>query len=296
MSHAIPLRRPGAVSCDIVRLTPADARRLLEHNTHNRGVQDRLVLKYAAAMEAGLWRMNGEAIKIGSSGTILDGQHRLEALALQAEGTGIEFLVIRGVDDAAQSTMDQGKLRGLNDILSLEGIESDKSLAAAVRAYLLWQRGLLFVDTKTATAQLSNQWILLWARDNNDTIELLRRGLAYRKIPARPALTAAIYTRVAEAHNVDTAEEFFQGTADGKNLAEGSPVLALRNRLYRMQGQNRDNVRTKISDRDIIGLFVTAFNAWVLGRPLAKLQRPTGKGYTQQHFPEIARTKGAKTR
>lgn len=289
MSHAISLKRSPSITTEVEFLTPADARALLVRNTHNRAIQEADVLKWATAMKQGLWCMNGEPIIIGQSGTILDGQHRLTALTWLNDGVRIEFLIVRGVADERQSTMDQGRIRGLKDILTLDGVESDKSLAAAIRVYLMWQEGLLFVDRKQQMAQLSNQWIKEWAKRNGDAVELLRQGLAYRRIPTRPALASAIYARLAERNVVDLADEFFQSTADGMNLVGGSPILALRNRLYRMQGENRDSVRTHLSDRDIIGLFVTAYNAWLSGRSLTKLQRPSGRGYTRETFPRIAK-------
>lgn len=35
-------------------------------------------------------------------------------------------------------------------------------------------------------------------------------------------------------------------------------------------------------------MFVVAFNAWIAGRTLTKIQRPTRAGYTAALFPTIA--------
>lgn len=67
------------ITTEVRVLSPADARDMLTRNTHNRPPREGDVLKWAAEMEAGLWRMNGEPIKFGESGRLIDGQHRLMA-------------------------------------------------------------------------------------------------------------------------------------------------------------------------------------------------------------------------
>lgn len=235
MSHAIPLRRPAAITSEIVRLTPSDARRLLDVNTHNRPLTERDIFKWASEMEAGRWQLNGEALKISENNTILDGQHRLEALALQPEGTAIEFLIIRGLPSESQSTMDQGRKRSPSDQLNLAGIEADKSLAAAIRIYLMWVDDLLFTDNRAVSAAMTTTKIVQWSQGNPDTVDLMRRGLTFRRVKARMGLVAAIYARIAQAEDVDAADMFFQRVQDGLDLSVGSPILALRanHRLFR---------------------------------------------------------------
>lgn len=265
MSHQTP-----KVTTSFAKLSPTDAREMLERNTHNRPVNEGDVIKWAAEMEAGLWTLNGEPIIVGESGRLLDGQHRLLALAMQPEGTLIEFLVIVGIPDEAQKTMDQGRARSLSDVLTLDGLDVTRSHAGAIRAYLTWTE-----DTR-------------WAQANPEPVELMRQGMTYRRIRARTALTAAIFARIAEVHGIDVADEFFQRVGDGLNQSAGSPVMALRRRLDNIAGDNKNGVKARIADRDVIGMFVTAFNAWIQGRTLEKIQRPTRAGYTAHTFPSIA--------
>lgn len=276
------------ITTEVRVLSPADARDMLTRNTHNRPPREGDVLKWAAEMEAGLWRMNGEPIKFGESGRLIDGQHRLMALALQEDDAKVEFLVVCGLPDDTQRTMDQGRGRSLSDVLTLDGLDVSRSLAGAIRAYLLWSEGLMFVDRNTAGARLTNPYITRWSQGHLDTLELLRRGSTYRKIRARGALVAAIFARIAEVQGVDVADEFFQRVSDGLNQSAGSPIMALRARLDNIAGDNKNGVKARISDRDVIGMFVVAFNAWIAGRTLTKIQRPTRAGYTAALFPAIA--------
>ncbi len=283
MSNAIPLRRSSGISYEIVKLTPQDARRLLDRNTHNRPIIDSDVMKLASEMEAGRWQMNGEAIKIAEDGTILDGQHRLTGLSLLRDGTAIEFLLIRGLPAESQKTMDQGRKRSAADQMNLSGINADKTLAAAARVYIVWVEGLLFTDNKAVSAEVTTPRIVEWSVENAEVMELLRRATPFRAIPAvRPSLSGAVYARLAEVNATADVDEFFQKLKDGIGLPEGSPLVALRNRLVR-----HASTRVKIADRDVIGMLVRTFNDWMSGRTYSKLQLPSGGRFTVENFPAV---------
>jgi hypothetical protein len=71
--------RYAAVQAHIEMITPEMAERILSGKAPNRHVSAGVIHKYARDMVAGRWRLNGQTIKISSSGKLLDGQHRLEA-------------------------------------------------------------------------------------------------------------------------------------------------------------------------------------------------------------------------
>src|SRR6478752_7201216 len=173
--------------------TPEVANRMLDRNTHNRPLKQGDILKWATEMEAGNWQLNGEAIKVATNGDILDGQHRLYAVALQDDGKAIPFTVIRGLAPEAQKTMDQGRRRDLADILSLEGVDASRSLAAAIRMFLAMDRGLLFVDRKQMAAVLSTTVLADWAVENEDLVDLMRNALRFKQAKLRPGILCPLY-------------------------------------------------------------------------------------------------------
>lgn len=65
---------------EVETITPELAADLLSRNMKNRPVSQQRVRKYMAAMVAGKWLLNGEAIKISIDGRLIDGQHRLKAI------------------------------------------------------------------------------------------------------------------------------------------------------------------------------------------------------------------------
>lgn len=107
---------PNTVSAEVVKITPKMAREILEANHVNRRIRDRLVRSFRDDMENGRWVMTGEAVKISRTGALLDGQHRLAALA-EAKVRSVEFLVVRGLLDESQALMDSGAPRSIADAI-----------------------------------------------------------------------------------------------------------------------------------------------------------------------------------
>ena len=99
--------------------TPAEAKALLETNTHNRTLSPTIVEKLRSDMNAGRWNEDtAEPLKVSRDGVLLDGQHRLSALATSSLA-GLNLWIAYGVPAEAQEFMDLGKSRTAQDILRL---------------------------------------------------------------------------------------------------------------------------------------------------------------------------------
>lgn len=95
------------ITAKVETITPEIAKTMLGENVNNRRISRDNVNLFAREMRNGEWRFNGEAIKFGKDGRLLDGQHRL--LAVIAADKPLTTLVIRGLEDETQQTMDSGK-------------------------------------------------------------------------------------------------------------------------------------------------------------------------------------------
>ena len=283
MTNAIPLRRPPQpeITTEIVPIDPVVAEQYLKYNTHNRPLAENKVLQFAADIECGRWQLNGEAIKFAVDGTLLDGQHRLHAIILC--GATIESLVIWGLPPEAQTTMDQGTKRSAADQLNLAGIDASKSDASAIKTLITWERGWFY--TEKATGAVTSTDIVQWGHDNPEVFELIRRGTQYTRIKARRGLVMAVFAGIARVHGIEVTAAFFQRVLDGVGLQSGSPILALRNRLDRVRGEG-----FKMPDGEAVGYFVIAFNHWLAGHNVAKLQQTKG-GWNKTNFPQVAAPK-----
>lgn len=122
------------VTASIELVTPNDAEIYLEMNQNNyRKLTSSLVDKYAADMNAGMWRFDGTPICITSGGVLSDGQHRLSAIV--KSDLPQWCLVVRGLEDGTEAspTKDTGKKRAVHDHMSHAGHKNTVVIAAAIR-------------------------------------------------------------------------------------------------------------------------------------------------------------------
>ncbi|QLY33957.1 hypothetical protein H0264_18530 [Nocardia huaxiensis] len=268
------------VTSQVMEVDSALARRWLERNPHNRPIRQARVQQYYEDMISGRWRLNGEAIKFGPDGELLDGQHRLQAVA-RTTGMRFPMLIVRGLAPDTQVTMDQGARRTPGDQLTLTGIASHNMtmVAAALRVYMVWMEGNLFGELGRGGG-VSTTRVVEFASAYPELVAIADRytGVA-KRLKARPAVACAVAMRLTEI-DAYAATEFVRLWDSGAGLAANSPILALRERL----DWARVN-KVRLSDRDQIGTIVTAWNLWRRGRTVTKLQRPKG-GFTAENFPE----------
>ena len=107
---------------EVVTVTPEIADMWLKLNKVNRGIRKNRVDVYAEQMKKGEWQLNGQGISFGTDGSLIDGQHRLNAVI--KAGVPVRMLVIHNVE---ASVFDLGVVRNEADILFFEGM--DKSIA-----------------------------------------------------------------------------------------------------------------------------------------------------------------------
>ncbi|MFE3958590.1 hypothetical protein ACFXPS_31005 [Nocardia sp. NPDC059091] len=268
------------VTSQVMDVDSALARRWLERNPNNRPIRQARVQQYYDDMVSGRWRFNGEAIKFGPDGELLDGQHRLQAIA-RTTGMRFPLLIVRGLSPDSQVTMDQGAKRTPSDQLTITGITSHNTsmVAAALRVYMVWMEGNLFGDIVRGGG-VSTTRVVEFATAYPELITIADRfTVVAKRLKARPAVACAVAMRLSEI-DAAAAAEFVRLWDSGAGLAADSPILALRDRLDSIRVN-----RLRISDRDQIGLIVTAWNLWRRGRAVTKLQRPKG-GFTSENFPE----------
>jgi hypothetical protein len=249
------------MQCQIVEVTPALAEKWLKQNSHNRNLRDRTVLAYARDMEAGRWAENGEAIKFAADGTLLDGQHRLTAIALA--GVTVKMLVITGLANSTQETMDAGARRTTSDAFGLRGETNATVLASVARRVWMWDQGdFRFTGVAPTTAECAS--LLGRYPDLRRSAEIAARvRQSFKPLPQSVVGTAHhLFTRIA----ANDAVWFFQRLGDGAELPAGHPILALRTRTMSEAADRR----TTPADRHL-AYIIRAWNAVREGRSLTRI-------------------------
>lgn len=270
------------ITTRIAIITPEEASKMLERNERNRPITQGNLELFEQKFRNGEMVLNGEAIKIAWDGRILDGQHRLTACV----NTGIPFevLIVEGLDDETQDTMDDGTRRSPAQQLSIEGVANCTNVAAMARATVLERRYSLRVAVspsgkgKVAT----KPEILAEYRNNADHYQILMS--AVRPIVSSTPLnsgSASLLVKLFDALDSEDAEEFWARVIDGQNLAKGNPIYELR-RVYdaivKKEARYRDSVT-------VAALTIKAWNAYRDGRSVGLLRFKPG-GANPEQFPE----------
>lgn len=278
MSALRSTRRPAdQPAVDVETITPELATKYLGHNTRNRNLRARVVLAYAADMANGDWRWNGEGIKFGTDGTLLDGQHRLAAIV--QSGTSVPMLVVRDLPNETQETIDGGVKRTFADVLNLRGEKNYVGLAATIRAITSYETGAAGTgDTgrKFTNAQLirtleKHPWI-------REGINTANSAQAHTSMPT--AVGGLAWFLFMQLSPEDT-EFFFNRLCSDTNHSTGDPIYTLRKLLL----TSVDGVRGARNTRYLLAVTIKAWNKYRDGDRCDLLKFRTG-GAKPEAFPE----------
>lgn len=127
---------------EVVELTPALAKFMLDVNADNRSIRKAKVVQYASDMAHGRWVLNGEPIIVSRDGNLNDGQHR--CLAVIDSNTPVPVCLMFGVERETRLTVDQGAMRSASDFLHMDGVPNSALSAAIARMVIAYEysRGL----------------------------------------------------------------------------------------------------------------------------------------------------------
>lgn len=240
-------------------ITPDVAKEMLGVNTNNRSVSRTQVELFARTMAQKAWKMNGEAIKFSNTGRLLDGQHRL--LACVESGVPFRTLVIRGLPEDTQETMDAGKGRTMANVLELKGRNNAKQLSTVARSIYLSEQ--LGVEAACVNNMSPTRNELLTFIESTPQLEdtLRQASTFYTKSNHLMSISMAalLYWTFNEIDG-EACERFFDMLASGANLDEGSPILVLRNTLFDINKRGAHSDRP--TRRRIVGITIKAWNKW----------------------------------
>ena len=123
------------IKVSFVQVSPMLAQQYLERNTSNRKMRESVVLSYLRDIQNGDWLLNHQGIAFDEAGTLIDGQHRLEAIARSRKC--VTLLVSTGWPTRVASsrnttmdTVDRGLNRTIADQLGLQHGITDARYAA----------------------------------------------------------------------------------------------------------------------------------------------------------------------
>jgi len=213
-------------------ISPQIASDLMVNNALNRKINPNHIKFLSDQMISDAWQITGDPIKIGCSGRILDGQHRLSAII--KSGKTISLFVARNVPEEVFTVLDTGKVRSASDTLSIAGMKSYSAQAALAKAIMSLR------DKKIANKNraYTNNEVLDFCQEN-DLIPSVNIGVIYasKGAPLKAGVISIIHYVLNEI-NKQEATDFIESICLGVNISKGSAEYMLREKLNKsIQGR-----------------------------------------------------------
>ena len=262
-------------------MTPVHAAKLLEGNTGNRTLSQARIAAIAADIANGAWQADGSPIRVAKSGKLLDGQHRLSAIVRAKRE--VPVVLVEGLDEEAQLTIDSGKARSFNDYLIVRGYADHLTTSTTTR--LLWRylNGELTYEGNWSTRPsptLTALWDLFTERqqDIQAAVAVGRRAGKYIRM-SRSVLSVGWI--LLSAVDFEDAEEFFAQLANER--PQGNATATLTRSM-----NNREGVagkRGQVDQKWQMAFLFKAWNAFREGRDISIIRWTRG-GKNREPFPE----------
>jgi hypothetical protein len=250
-------------------VTPEEARLWLDtKRSKNRPISENAVAKYAQEMSAGRWVDNGKGLVFGTSGQLLDGQHRLTACV--RVGKPFVTTITWGVPDEYFDTIDDCNTRSLADVLHIKGEASSGLLSAGLRFLWIYARGEI-QRRDLRRGQIATKPLLEATLDKNRGI--ISSVKFYGMLKARPGGLLVPAGMAIGLHYIFSlvdekkADEFFTRLQSGLELKEDDPIYILRARL--IAGQREAS--TKLTPPAMYYYVVVSWNAYASGTYMKRL-------------------------
>ena len=270
-------------------ITPEIAKQMLEHNTSNyRKLTEAQVVRYIKDLVSNLWTHTTATIAFTESGVLVDGQHRLHAIA--RSGKSVWMFIMRNLPEefADDPNQDKGKMRSVGVYLNKLGVKNATTAASAIR--ICYRLAVGASATRNGNSNLTDSQVLKCVNYMPglffDWVDAVSAAGSLKKVFATSVSAAFFY--LAACHNEAAAQAFFDVYSKRTDESSCHPANTLREQLL----SNR-----KLIDNDkFFNLAFSAFASALRGesrkviRVFGETQLPTGSTKALNNLLEILRT------
>ncbi len=254
------------ITTSIETITPEAAEAMLQTNERNRPMSQKRVASFIEAMNANEWHMNGQSIAFDVSGKLIDGQHRLSAIA--NSGLSQTMIVVRGLNGKAQETTDIGMRRSAAQMLSMDGLKYPAIIATAIN--LIQNDGDYTKARGQASRTGSPYKVASWISDHPGAVEHLQQyASVYHDLKALLPVSMAVgYRYLFNGVDGAAAYEFWRGLVELDFDHGDDPRRVLYKRLNAAKGIRNTN---RINNITIAQFIVKTWSAYRKGEKMQRL-------------------------
>lgn len=284
----------GSLKCDelpgveifLVPVSPALAKQMLEDNTSGqRNPSGSTIDRYVSDIIEGAWRFAGDPLRYNAAGELIDGQHRLAAVA-EADAEQV-FVVITGLDPDIMDAIDTGRKRSFADLVKIKhpAISYAKTISGVCSRLWYYDHGNYFIKGLTRTAS-TNEYtgavpsysaltdtMNSWQAKTGTTLEQAVK-VGHRAASVLPGISsftfATVYMLMSERDKDVREAVFHELLVEPRSTSVNYPVNALKSRLMRLANNSNESWNAQLQTH-----FLTIIiNAMMSGDEVSILRTP----------------------
>lgn len=242
-------------------------------NSGNRSVRRGVVTRYREDMVNGRWHLAGDPIRFDVDGRLIDGQHRLHAVA--AAGVPVQFIIGRGFQKEVQAVLDQGATRNAADVLRFNGKTGATTVyASALKIIYAYDEGRIQHAGSLVQAETTKVSHSLMV-DLMETYDLDHLTAWAQNTSRRIRLIGAVLlsTRYLQERSAgkEITDEFWDGVFGDTPTLPKDPRRTLREWIQRQDTSGRGAAaRGRVASQ--FHAIATCWVAWRKGQDLTKFQ------------------------
>lgn len=254
-----------------VDIDPATAEKWLGANIRNRSLKKDVVRAYARDMGNGQWASTHQGIAFNERGELIDGQHRLTAIA--QSGKTIRMLVTTGIPVRIQNqqmttmdTVDRGCTRSTSERLKLEHGFKHSSEIASITALL----ANICYGKRTRRLSVGNTLeIYQTFKDEIDwVIQHRSKAVGLRSAGVNAAFAFALAAHRNTPVGFVLVKTLFKRLVTGKDIGKSNSLNLLRNLLTCEDAK----LITKTANRGLAELVLQVIHDEIEGKAIKELQ------------------------
>lgn len=254
-----------AVEAKIETITRAKAMKLLESNKNNRPLNQTNLKMLIHELQRNNFQITGETIKIADDGTLLDGQHRLQAVV--QSNIPLTTLVVTGIRNDAFLYIDTGKMRSASDALALNGIKNAIQMSAVGRFAMVFQKNSTDFRGSNKRLKLSNADICAFVSKNDkNVVDSCHVGYNKKNKLINKSILGGLHF-IFKRINTEDADDFCHRLIEGDALALNSPIHVLRSEFIKDAKNKR-----KMTSYEKVGLICKAWNYYRSNKKITDLR------------------------